>query len=88
LPQAFRFAIPPIGNEFVAMLKDSSLVSATGFAQEILWRAQKAGRQNYHNLEALIVAAILYWIMTLIFSYLQNRIEQRMARGDRNTQHL
>ena len=44
LPQALRFVIPPVGNEFIAMLKDSSLVSTTGFVQDILWRAQKVGR--------------------------------------------
>jgi polar amino acid transport system permease protein len=83
LPQALRFALPPTGNEFIAMLKDSALVSATGFAQEILWRAQHAGRQNFRNLEALIIAAILYWIMTIVFSYFQARFEKYMARGDR-----
>ncbi len=83
LPQALRFAIPPTGNEFIAMLKDSALVSATGFVHEILWRAQKAGQPNFRNLEALIVAAVFYWALTLIFSALQSRLETYMARGDR-----
>ena len=83
LPQALRFAIPPTGNEFIAMLKDSALVSATGFVHEILWRAQKAGQPNFRNLEALIVAAVFYWALTLIFSTLQSRLENFMARGDR-----
>lgn len=83
LPQALRFAIPPTGNEFIAMLKDSALVSATGFVHEILWRAQKAGQPNFRNLEALIVAAVFYWGLTLIFSTLQSRLENFMARGDR-----
>jgi polar amino acid transport system permease protein len=83
LPQALRFAIPPIGNDFISMLKDSALVSATGFVHEILWLAQKAGRANFRNLEALIVAAILYWIMTMVFTYFQARLEKYMARGDR-----
>lgn len=83
LPQAFRFAIPPTGNEFIAMLKDSALVSATGFVHEIMWRATKVGRSNFRNLEALLVAAIFYWIMTLIFTSLQARLERHMARGDR-----
>src|SRR5512147_2070053 len=38
LPQALRFAIPPTGNEFIAMTKDSALVSATGFVHELMWR--------------------------------------------------
>ncbi|MGH2524278.1 MAG: amino acid ABC transporter permease, partial [Anaerolineales bacterium] len=83
LPQALRFAIPPTGNEFVAMLKDSALVSATGFVHEVMWRATRVGRANFRNLEALIVAAIFYWIMTLIFTGLQAQLEKRLARGDR-----
>jgi polar amino acid transport system permease protein len=83
LPQALRFAIPPTGNEFIAMLKDSALVSATGFVHEIMWRATRVGRASFHNMEALIVAAVFYWIMTLIFSALQGRLETYMARGDR-----
>jgi polar amino acid transport system permease protein len=83
IPQALRFAIPPTGNEFIAMLKDSALVSVTGFVHELFWRATKVGRATFHNLEALIMAAIFYWIMTLIFSYFQGRLEARLAEGDR-----
>lgn len=83
LPQALRFVVPPTGNEFIAMLKDSSLVSATGFVQEIMWRATKVGRANFHGLEALLIAALWYWSMTIIFSWLQARLEQRMSRGER-----
>ncbi|HET6823361.1 MAG TPA: amino acid ABC transporter permease, partial [Anaerolineales bacterium] len=54
LPQALRFAIPPIGNDFIAMTKDSALVSATGFVHEVMWRATRVGRAQFHNLEALI----------------------------------
>ena len=65
------------------MLKDSSLVSATGFVQDILWRAQKVGRANFHTLEALLIAAAWYWALTLIFSAIQSRLEKRLSRGDR-----
>ena len=82
LPQALRFAIPPVGNEFIAMTKDSALVSATGFVHELMWRSVKVGRAQFHTLEALIMAAIFYWGMTLILSYLQSRIEARLAKGD------
>lgn len=83
LPQALRFAIPPTGNEFIAMTKDSALVSATGFVHEVMWRATRVGRAQFHNLEALIMAAIFYWVMTLILSYVQSVIESRLAKGDR-----
>lgn len=83
LPQALRFAIPPTGNEFIAMLKDSALVSATGFVHEIMWRATRVGRANFRNMEALIIAAVFYWVMTLLFTGVQGRLERYMARGDR-----
>ena len=83
LPQALRFAIPPIGNDFIAMTKDSALVSATGFVHEVMWRATRVGRAQFHNLEALIIAALFYWMMTIILSYVQGIIETRLARGDR-----
>jgi len=83
LPQALRFAIPPTGNEFIAMTKDSALVAATGFVHELMWRAVKVGRAQFHNLEALIMAAIFYWIMTILLSYLQSKLEAQLAKGDR-----
>jgi polar amino acid transport system permease protein len=83
LPQALRFAIPPIGNDFIAMTKDSALISATGFVHEITWRATRVGRAQFHSLEALIVAAVFYWIMTIVLSYIQGVIEARLAKGDR-----
>jgi polar amino acid transport system permease protein len=83
LPQALRFALPPTGNEFIAMTKDSALVSATGFVHEVMWRATRVGRAQFHNLEALIMAALFYWVMTLILSYVQGVIEARLAKGDR-----
>ena len=82
-PQALRFAIPPMGNDFISMTKDSALVSATGFVHELMWRATHVGRAHFRNLEALIIAAIFYWIMTLILSALQSRLEVRMSRGER-----
>src|SRR5574339_286891 len=80
LPQALRFAIPPVGNDFIAMTKDSALVASTGFVHEIMWRATKVGRAQFHNLEALIMAAIFYWVMTLLLSYVQSIVEARLAK--------
>ena len=83
LPQALRFAIPPMGNDFISMTKDSALVSATGFVHELMWRAVKVGRAQFNNLEALIMAAMFYWVLTLILTYFQGKLEARLARGDR-----
>ena len=83
LPQALRFAIPPMGNDFISMTKDSALVSATGFVHELMWRATKVGRAEFRNMEALVMAAIFYWIMTLALTSIQSRVESNLAKGDR-----
>jgi ABC-type Fe3+ transport system permease subunit len=80
LPQALRVIIPPTGNEFIAMLKDSALVSTIG-ALELFRRAELAGRTDFRVFEAFIVAAVAYWIVTGIFSFFQARLERRLGRG-------
>jgi polar amino acid transport system permease protein len=82
LPQAIRIVTPAIGNEFIAMIKDSALVSFIG-VQELLWRSKTIGTANFRSLETLLLAAGVYWILTIIFSFFQERLEHRMARGDR-----
>ena len=82
LPQAVRIVTPAIGNEFIAMIKDSALVSIIG-VNEVLWRAETSGRPRLNTLEAFIIAALVYWALTIVFSFFQERLEQRMARGDR-----
>lgn len=82
LPQAFRIVIPPIGNEFIAMMKDSSLVSVMA-VQELTWRASKLGRQYFRGMETFIIAAAFYWILTVIFQLFQGKLEEYMARGER-----
>jgi len=84
LPQALRVIIPPTGNEFIAMMKDTALVSLLG--TPIAWadpfrRATLLGRADFRNLEALVVAAGWYWILTGIFTFFQKRLETRLSRG-------
>jgi polar amino acid transport system permease protein len=80
LPQAVRVIIPPTGNEFIAMLKDSALVGVAG-TQELFYRASRIGRFNFRTLETLIMAAAMYWLLTSIFSFFQKRLEQKFSRG-------
>jgi polar amino acid transport system permease protein len=82
LPQAVRIVTPAIGNEFIAMLKDSALVSIIS-VHETLFLAQRLGRSTFEPVTALLIAAIVYWILTIIFSIFQERLEQRMAKSDR-----
>jgi polar amino acid transport system permease protein len=84
LPQAFRVIIPPTGNEFIAMMKDTALVSflgVTAATAEIFRRAQLVGKKDFKSLEALLVAAGLYWALTAIFTYFQGRLERRISKG-------
>jgi polar amino acid transport system permease protein len=82
VPQAFRIVTPAIGNDFIAMLKDSSLVSVIS-VHELLYQAQVAGRPNHKSMQTLLIAAIVYWILTIVFSFFQARLERRQAVGDR-----
>lgn len=82
MPQAFRIVIPPIGNEFIAMMKDSALVSVMSI-WELTYRAQKIGRQYFRSMETFIIAAAFYWLLTIIFQFLQGKLEAYMARGER-----
>ncbi len=82
LPQAIRIITPAIGNEFISMIKDSSLVSVIA-VPELLWRAQRVGQSNFRTLETLMVAAAIYWGLTIVLSVVQDRLEKRMAESDR-----
>jgi polar amino acid transport system permease protein len=84
LPQAFRVIIPPTGNEFIAMMKDTALVSFLGVtlaSAELFRRAQLVGKHDFKNLEAYVAAALVYWGLTVLFTMLQSRLERRIGRG-------
>lgn len=84
LPQAFRIVVPDIGNQFIAMQKDTALASAIA-VEELMGRARQAGLPRQHFFEALVVAAAWYWLMTIVMTAFQTRLEHRMARSDRLT---
>jgi polar amino acid transport system permease protein len=81
MPQAIRIVVPAIGNEFIAMIKDSSLLSVVAVT-ELLWRARRVGVRDFETLQAMLVAAVVYWTLTILFSFFQERLERRMAKGD------
>jgi polar amino acid transport system permease protein len=84
LPQAMRVIIPPTGNEFIAMMKDTALISFLGVGAataEIFRRSQLVGKADFKNLEAFVVAAALYWALTGLFTLVQRRVENRLATG-------
>ncbi|WP_439271690.1 amino acid ABC transporter permease [Pseudochrobactrum sp. HB0163] len=82
MPQAMKLIIPPTGNQFIAMLKDSSLVSVIG-VWELMFLARTQGREEFRHLEMLITAALLYWALSIILERCQAVLEQRMKRQER-----
>lgn len=76
LPQAIRNILPPLGNEFIAMLKDSSLVSVIGF-EELTRRGQLIIAQTYGAFEIWLTVAALYLMMTLAISRVVSWLERR-----------
>ncbi len=76
-PQAFRMILPPLGNDFVAMVKDSSLVSILGVADITqLGKVQAAG--NFRYFETYNMVALLYLVMTVGLSLALRRVERRL----------
>lgn len=80
MPQAMRVILPPVGNEFIGMVKMTSLASVVQFA-EILHTAQNIYYANSRVIELLIVAAFWYLIVVTVLSLIQGRVEAYFARG-------
>lgn len=75
LPQAMPLIIPPTGNQFIAMLKDSSLVSVIG-VWELMFLARTLGNKDFKHMEMLITAALIYWCLSICLELIQSRIER------------
>ena len=82
LPQAFRRALPPLGNQFIIALKDSSLVAFIGF-QDLFNRAQRLTSSTGLAMENYIIVGIYYLILVLILTFLVNRLEHRLSKSER-----
>jgi len=80
LPQAVRVIIPDIGNQFIAMQKDTAQVSVMGI-WELTFRANRLARQESKFIEMLLLAALIYWILTIVSSWLEARLEHRLAQA-------
>ena len=83
VPQAFKRVIPPLGNEFIALLKDSSHVSVIGF-EELTRRGQLIIAKTYGSLEIWISVAVIYLAMTLTISRFVAYLERRYKTDDRH----
>ncbi len=81
LPQAFKRSVPPLGNQFIIALKDSSLASAIA-VRELLLRARQMGSSTLMMLEMLMIVGVYYLMMTSILNLLMGRIEKRLEVSD------
>lgn len=80
LPQAMRVVIPPLGNEFIGLVKTTSLASIIGFA-DVLRSSQDIYYVNARVIELLMVAAAWYLVVVTVLSLVQSRVERRFGRG-------
>jgi len=82
LPQAWRTILPPVGNEFIALLKDTSLVSILAVA-DLLRRGREYASTTFNYFETYTMVAVIYLIITLILSKLVSIMEERLSRYER-----
>ncbi|TBU98655.1 amino acid ABC transporter permease [Stutzerimonas kirkiae] len=80
LPQAMRTILPPATNQFISMLKDSSLISVMG-VWEVMFLAQSYGRSSYRYIEMLTTAAVIYWVLSIGLELIQARLERHYGKG-------
>ncbi|MBM7691730.1 polar amino acid transport system permease protein [Peribacillus deserti] len=78
LPQAFKRMIPPLGNEFIVLIKDSSLASVIA-APELMYWGRAMSSQYFRTWEPYLTAAVIYLILTLLLSILLHSLERRLA---------
>ncbi|MFW6313772.1 MAG: amino acid ABC transporter permease [Spirochaetota bacterium] len=83
IPQTFRIILPPVGNEFIALLKDSSLVSIVAVA-DLLRRGREYASQTFEYFQAYTVVALIYLVLTLFFSKLVAVMEERLSKHHRS----
>ncbi len=82
IPQAFKNILPSLGNEFIVLFKDTSLVSAIGSA-ELLYYAQAIGGKTYEVMFPYFGAALMYLALCVVLTWLQGKLERRLRESDR-----
>ena len=80
LPQAVKNILPALGNEFVTVIKESSIVSVIGIA-DLMFRTNDVIAVTYRSLQALLIAALMYFVMTFFISRLISFAERKMKNG-------
>ena len=82
VPQAFKAILPALGNEFIVLLKDTSLITVIG-GKELLYAAQGIMNRTYEPMFPLLGVAATYLVLVMLFSALLAKFERRLAQSDR-----
>ena len=82
IPQAFKAILPALGNEFIMLLKDTSLITVIG-GKEMVYAAQAIYGRTYEQMFPLIGIACIYLLLVMVFSWLQSLLERRLRQSDR-----
>ena len=82
VPQAFKTVLPALGNEFIILLKDTSLITVIG-GRELLYAAQGIYTRTWEQMFPLLGIAAIYLVLVMIFSWLQGKLERRLRQSDR-----
>ena len=82
IPQAVRSILPALGNEFIILLKDTSLITTIG-GKELLHAAQGIMNRTYEAMFPLLGIAAIYLVLVMIFTWLLGKLERRLAQSDR-----
>jgi cystine transport system permease protein len=83
LPQAARTALPPLGNSFIGLVKDTAL-AATIQVPELFRQAQLITARTFEIFTMYLAAALIYWLLSSLLAHLQNRLEARVNRHERD----
>ena len=82
IPQAFKNILPALGNEFITLFKDTSLVSAIGGA-ELIYYAKAVGSKTFDVMYPYLGIACMYLVVVMILTWLQGKLERRLRQSDR-----
>ena len=82
IPQAIRAVLPALGNEFIMLLKDTSLITVIG-GKELLYAAQGIMNRTYEAMFPLCGVALIYLVLVMLFTWLLAKFERRLAQSDR-----
>lgn len=82
IPQAIKAILPSLGNEFIVLLKDTSLISVIG-GKELLYAARGIVSRTYEAMYPFLGTAAIYLVLVLIFTWLLGRFERRLRESDR-----